>query len=386
MAKYITFENLTQYDGLIKNYVDVADSKSFKSAKFDAVTRNLSLYKTESTTGDADFTVEIPETDVSDLLEKLTGATTGNVVIANANGTISDGGVKLADLAAKAEVTTVSNVANANKTAIESINNVDTGILAQAKTYTDSKDTSIAAAKKAGDDAQTDVDALEDIVGDVAGLQTTAKTDLVSAINEVRNSVSAGGVESAVTCDTSITTEGYLKSYTIKQGSNTICTIDIPKDLFVSSAQVVTNPTGQTTGTYIEMVIANQADPLYINVGTLVDIYTAQTGATQVQLTVNNSTREISAVIVDGSVDADALATNAVTTVKIADANVTLAKLSNDAKNAFDASGSASAAQQNAQKYADSLNDTMTTRVDTIEAKIPEIESISEDEIASLFN
>lgn len=48
---------------------------------------------------------------------------------------------------------------SANTSAIAAINNTDTGILAQAKTYADGKDAAIAAAKKAGDDAQSTIDA-----------------------------------------------------------------------------------------------------------------------------------------------------------------------------------------------------------------------------------
>lgn len=60
----------------------------------------------------------------------------------------------------------------ANSDAIAAINNADTGILAQAKSYADGKDASIAAAKKAGDDAQADVNALKDKVGTVADGKT----------------------------------------------------------------------------------------------------------------------------------------------------------------------------------------------------------------------
>ena len=48
---------------------------------------------------------------------------------------------------------------SANTSAIAAINNTDTGILAQAKTYADGKDAAINAAKKAGDDAQSTIDA-----------------------------------------------------------------------------------------------------------------------------------------------------------------------------------------------------------------------------------
>ena len=63
----------------------------------------------------------------------------------------------------------------ANTDAIAAINAADTGILAQAKTYADGKDTAIAAAKKAGDDAQADVDALEIKVGTVPADKTVVQ-------------------------------------------------------------------------------------------------------------------------------------------------------------------------------------------------------------------
>lgn len=167
-------------------------------------------------------------------------------------------------------------------------------------------------------------------VGELADLETTKKDNLVNAVNEVRAVISAGGTAAQITLDTATTTEGYLKSYTLKQGDNKIGTIDIPKDLVVTEGSVVTDPEGQIKGTYIKLVIANQTEPLYINVGSLIDIYTAQASATQIQLAIDNATREISATIVAGAVGATELSENAVTTVKIADANVTLAKLSTD--------------------------------------------------------
>ena len=106
-SKYVDLTRLTQYDSLIKNYINTADAKAFKTAKFDETTRTLKLFKAESPADDAvaDFTVEIPETDISGLLEKLTGAVEGDVVVANADGTVKDSGVKLDDLATKSEVT-----------------------------------------------------------------------------------------------------------------------------------------------------------------------------------------------------------------------------------------------------------------------------------------
>lgn len=135
---------------------------------------------------------------------------------------------------------------------------------------------------------------------------------------------------SSVTVSTNETTTGFLKSYTFKQGSRIIGVIDIPKDLVVFEGSVVENPDGYQNGTYIRLVIANQKEPLYINVGKLVDIYTAQQNATNVQININPSTREISATIVKGSIGTAKLADAAVTTDKIADKNITLAKLADD--------------------------------------------------------
>lgn len=168
-------------------------------------------------------------------------------------------------------------------------------------------------------------------IGNLETLNTTAKTNLVGAINEVLAAVGAGGTSAQVTMTTDSTTPGMAKSYTIKQGASTVGVIDIPKDMVVSSAEVVTDPEEQEPGTYIVLTIANATeDKVYINVGTLVDVYTAQQSATQVQLSIDQSRNIISATIVAGSITATELAANAITTEKIADANVTKAKLSSE--------------------------------------------------------
>ena len=101
--------------------------------------------------------------------------------------------------------------------------------------------------------------------------------------------------------------------------------IDIPKDLVVTSGSVVSGTwagdkftEGTGTGTAIKLVIAN-GNTLYINAATLVDVYTAQQNAAEVQLSIDQKNNVISATIVD----------NAVTTTKIKDGNVTKTKLEN---------------------------------------------------------
>jgi len=235
------------------------------------------------------------------------------------------------------------------------------------------KDAAIAAAQSAADAAQADVDAVELDLGNVDSLSTENKT-VVGAINEVLAAVGTGGTAAVVTMTSDTTTAGMAKSYTIKQGTTTVGVIDIPKDMVVESGSVVVNPESQAEGTYIKLVLANATnDELYINVGTLVDIYKAQASAAQVQLAIDSSTREISASIVAGSITSTELAANSVITEKIADGNVTKAKLSSAVQASLDkADASATAADLDAAEL----------RLDAIEEQLGDGGSVA-DQIAT---
>ena len=210
-------------------------------------------------------------------------------------------------------------------------------------------------------------DALEAKIGNLENLNTTAKGNLVSAINEVLVAVGAGGTAAAVTMDTTTTTAGMAKSYTLKQGENTIGTIDIPKDMVVRSGEVVVNPKGQTEGTYIVLTLANATeDKIYVNVGTLVDIYKAKANATQIQLAIDSSTREISATVVAGSITSTELADAAVVTAKIADGNVTKAKLSTEVQATLD---KADSALQKTDITTGTANGTISVKGEDVEVK-----------------
>lgn len=163
-------------------------------------------------------------------------------------------------------------------------------------------------------------------IGTVDNLETENK-EVVKAINEVLAAVGTGGTAAVVTVTEKGATTDYAQVYEIKQGTTTVGTINIPKELVVENGEVVTNPAGKPAGTYIKLTLQNVTDPLYIDVAKLVDVYTAQQSATQVQLNIDAS-NVISATIVAGSITATELASNAVTTIKIADKNVTKDKLS----------------------------------------------------------
>lgn len=327
----ITLEKLQKYDSLIKPFITgkVSDAvaKTFKAVSIDGFT--LKFYTVEKPVADTSpaFTIDLPETDISGLISKIQNATAGDVVIANADGTVADGGVKLADLAKSADVTKeIGTAKDALQEQITSNKNVLDKL--------DGAVTVDGSVKKQIKDAS---DALDAKIGTLEDLTTTNKGNIVEALEEVKSTVGNAQTAGEVTVDTTTTTAGMAKSYTIKQGTKTVATIDIPKDMVVKSGAVEKDPKGQPAGTYLVLTLANATeDKVYVNVGTLVDIYTAKASATQVQIAIDSATREISATIVAGSVTATELADAAVVTAKIADGNVTKAKLSKEVQVSLD--------------------------------------------------
>ena len=96
---------------------------------------------------------------------------------------------------------------------------------------------------------------------------------------------SAGDGEVSITSKSS---EDYAQVYTVKQGKKTIGTINIPKDMVIQDGEVIKDPEGRDPGTYIKLTLANSADKvLYINVGSLIDIYTASTEESAINLTID---------------------------------------------------------------------------------------------------
>jgi hypothetical protein len=81
-------------------------------------------------------------------------------------------------------------------------------------------------------------------------------------------------------------TEGYLKTYVLKQGTTEVGKIDLPKELVVTGGKVITAVEEDASNNlvkgekYLELTIANQDKPVYIAVKDLVDVYTAGSGIT----------------------------------------------------------------------------------------------------------
>ena len=277
--KLIDLDLLTRYDGKIKELMSTEDAKSVKYISYDSSTRVVSFFKTEDGTGTAAFTVTLPDT--SNFIEKIANGASGNFVVQDANGALVDGGDSI----------------DADKIDYD---NTTSGLTA---------------------------------------------TDAQAAIDEIA-AQSAGGVASKNIWveDVSAGQSDYAKVYKIYQCatqndesvSTLKGTINIPKDLFIKSASVETVVTpdvpysGATVGDkYIDIEVQNQQAHLYVPCNSLVDEYTAEQNASQVQLTID-ANNVISAEIVDGSVDTAALGASAVTTAKIADSNVTTAKIADE--------------------------------------------------------
>lgn len=221
----------------VKEVKVTGEGNAITAASYDANTRILTLTK-----GETFATPAVVDTKISDKVgeiggtvkayvdEKTSGIASDTALnalagrVSTAEGeidvlqaAIGEGGsvtnaiadAKKAGTDAAAAVTALENgQVKTNKEAIESINNETTGILAQAKTYADGKDTAIAAAKAAADAAQADIDTLEGKVGTVPadktviGLITTAQAQ---ADKGVADAAAAKAVADAIAAD-------YLKA------------------------------------------------------------------------------------------------------------------------------------------------------------------------------
>ena len=118
---------------------------------------------------------------------------------------------------------------------------------------------------------------------------TAAEVPGLSALETKVNNIGVAAKETA--------NAGYLKSYTFTGPDGTPIDIDIPKDLVVTKGEIVK----EGKDTFIQLTIANQVAPVKINVKDLVDVYTAQANAAQIQLAISG-TNEISATIKPGSI------------------------------------------------------------------------------------
>ena len=178
------------------------------------------------------------------------------------------------------------------------------------------------------EEIKQEIAAINGIIG--SGISQTTLTD---AINDVNERLGSGFTENHTVADAlaeledtlknKLTislevagepTEGYLKTYELKQGGELVGKIDIPKDLVVESGSLVHGYWSGDTFTEdeegpdaaIKLVIANQEEPVYINTKDLVDYYTAGDGIeidnthNTIAIKYNNHSEEFLVVDEDG--------------------------------------------------------------------------------------
>ena len=169
------------------------------------------------------------------------------------------------------------------------LNNVD------AK-FADKADKSVVDAMYTNDQIDTAVQGAKDYAKGLVDA-IPAQTDYTVTITETTD-----GLDSDI-----------AKKYTFTQNGAEIGTINLAKELVVTSGSVkeVTEE-GQPYASavvgdkYIELVIANQDTPIYVPAKDLVDIYTATENATEVQVAISNENK-ISATLVNGGITEEKL-------------------------------------------------------------------------------
>ena len=157
----------------------------------------------------------------------------------------------------------------------------------------------------------------------------------------------------------------YAAIYNLtKNGEIVGASINIPKDMVVQSGAVIENPEGQAAGTYIKLVLQNVEEPLYINVGDLIEYVTSGSAEGDMVVVTVSDDHKVTAAITDGTITLAKMATEVQTAIGKAHEHTNAAVLDNISSEkvaAWDAS------EQNAKNYADGLNEAMDGRVVALE-------------------
>lgn len=163
----------------------------------------------------------------------------------------------------------------------------------------------------------------EKIVADYA--PKTSVTNLENRINEIVatggepntiNKILVNGTEQAITEDKGVDIK--IPGYSIvkdsdagefaavyhltKDGENVGQAINIPKDMVVKSGSVVTDPDDFHTGTFLKLVLQNQDEPIYINVGDLIEYVTSGSVAGDMVFVTVSDDHKVTATITDGTI------------------------------------------------------------------------------------
>jgi len=130
----------------------------------------------------------------------------------------------------------------------------------------------------------------------------TVKVDGVALVPDADKAVDITIPKYTITKDS--TSSDYAAVYHLtKDGTNEGVSINIPKDMVVQSGSVVTDPEGQTAGTYIELVLANATnDKIYIPVDGLIEYVTSGSATGDMVVIAVSDDHKVTATITDGTI------------------------------------------------------------------------------------
>lgn len=285
----------TKVSDTIKGAKLYADDKA-SSALDSAKTYADSLVTGESGVAKRVETLE-GKVDVAKVSTAIATAKTEAIDAAATDASTKDAALKTAVLGEEGYAQTVKSAYDlaASKATIADVEAKNYATKTEAKGYADAKDSAIAEAKKAGTDAMAKIGTIP---------ETATATTAIGYVDEKIAAIPAQ-VDYSVTCDES-TPAGVAKRYVLSQKGSAIVTIDIPKDMVVSSGVVETKTEAGVwgaAGTYLVLTLANAtSDKVYINVSDLIEYVTSGSKSGDMVEIKIDAEHKVTAIINDGTI------------------------------------------------------------------------------------
>ena len=146
---------------------------------------------------------------------------------------------------------------------------------------------------------------------DALSATADAQAALIEIFNKIKNNKEAGAVKVFNASNEKVSQiKADGTTYTIKQGSDVVATVNIAADMVVNAGSVITATAADVAidsnvivgQKYIKLTLANSTDILYIPVNELYKDHTTEQNATKIQLNID-ANNVISASVVTGSIE-----------------------------------------------------------------------------------